>query len=394
MSTGLTLRAPVIPCPGKPPLVLHVFPTFAVGGAQVRFAALANRWGNRWRHAILALDGRFDCAERLDVPHERLTFPRVAAEPFPRRLIRIRQALRLWEPDVLVTSNWGSIEWAIANLWPPRIHHVHTEDGFGPDEAAGQKQRRVMTRRMALRFSTVVLPSTVLLRSAREQWRLPAARLHFVPNGLDLSRFRVSEAASGLSIPGEGPVVATVAALRSEKNLTRLIRAAGRLRRDGIAFRLLIVGDGAERMELEALVQAEGLAGQALFTGHMPDPAPAYRAMDVFALSSDTEQMPFSVLEAMATGLPVAATDVGDLRMMVSPENLPNIAPLNEDALAGALRPLLLDAGLRQRIGHANRAKAERDYDQDVMFETYARLLDGSGQPSSKAGKPDITVLR
>lgn len=387
MSTGGTLRISPGSCPGGRPLVLHVFPTFAVGGAQVRFAALANRWGERWRHAILALDGRFDCAERLDVPHDRLVFPSVAGETLPRRLLRIRQALRRWNPDVLVTSNWGAIEWAIANLWPRRIHHVHTEDGFGPDEASGQKQRRVLTRRLALRASTIVLPSTVLLRAAREKWRLPEARLHFVPNGLDLSRFRASGASPALTVPGDGPVVATVAALRPEKNLARLIRMAGLLRREGMAFRLLIVGDGAERPALEALARAEGLEDRTLFAGHMPDPAAAYRSMDVFALSSDTEQMPFSVLEAMATGLPVAATDVGDLRMMLAPENLPNVARLDDAALADALRPLLLDPALRQRIGLLNRAKAERDYDQEVMFATYAGLIEGRRSAVDQPGK-------
>jgi len=357
--------------------VLHVFPSFAVGGAQVRYAALANRWGPRWRHAVVSLDGRFDCAERLRVPVARIGFPAVPGEGLPRRLHRIRRLLRDLSPDALVTSNWGSIEWAVANLAPRRVRHLHTEDGFGPDEAAGQKRRRVLARQMALRFSTVALPSATLLRAARTLWRLPEARLRLVPNGIDLRRFRPDGPRAALAVPGEGPVIGTVAALRPEKNLARLIRAAALLRRDGAALRLLVIGDGPERPTLEALAAEQGLGDACLFAGHVPDPAAAYRAMDVFALSSDTEQMPFSVLEAMASGLPVAGTDVGDLRAMLPPESLPHVAAPDPAALAGALRPLLADPGLRTRLGAANRARAEREYDEEAMFAAYAGLIDG-----------------
>jgi glycosyltransferase involved in cell wall biosynthesis len=260
-------------------------------------------------------------------------------------------------------------------LAPPRLRHLHTEDGFGPDEAAGQKPRRVLTRRLALRWSQVALPSTVLLRAAREVWRLPERRLHHIPNGLDIRRFRPDGPGAGITVPGEGPVIGTVAALRPEKNIARLLRACALLRGEGHRFRLLVIGDGAERPALEALAGELGLAGCTLFAGHVPDPAAAYRAMDLFALSSDTEQMPFSVMEAMASAVPVAATDVGDVRVMLPSEGAAHIAARDDAALAAAIRPLLRDAALRARLGAASRAKAERDYDEETMFQAYAALI-------------------
>jgi glycosyltransferase involved in cell wall biosynthesis len=369
------------------PLVVHVFPTFAVGGAQVRFAALANRFGPRWRHAIIALDGRTGCAERLrpEVPVTLLPAPYPREAPLRARLAAIHGLLRRLQPATLVTSNWGSIEWAMARLALPGLRHLHTEDGFGPDEAAGQIRRRVLTRRLVLRWSAVALPSTLLLRAARETWKLPERRLHYIPNGLDLARFRPGGSAAALAPPGEGPVIGTVAALRAEKNIARLLRAAALLRTEGVTLRLLIIGDGNERPMLEALAAELGLAGVTRFTGHLPDPAASYAAMDVFALSSDTEQMPFSVMEAMASALPVAATEVGDLRAMLAPENLPNLAARDDAALAAALRPLLADASLRARLGAANRAKAERDYDEETMFQAYAALIDGT-LPAARPG--------
>lgn len=374
--TAVPARGPALP-PGSAPLLLHVFPTFAIGGAQVRLAALANRFGPRWRHAIVALDGRTDCAERLDpaVPLALLPSP-VTPGDGPARFRRIRAFLRRLAPSVLVTSNWGAIEWAAANLLPPRIRHIHTEDGFGPDEAGGQKPRRVLFRRLVLRRSTVVLPSLTLLRAARETWRLPERRLHYIPNGLDLARFRPEGPHTGLAPPGEGPVIGTVAKLRAEKNLARLLRACALLLRDGLAFRLVVIGDGPEEGMLRSLAAELGLGGITRFAGHVPDPAGAYRAMDLFALSSDTEQMPFSVMEAMASGLPVASTDVGDVAAMLGEPGRPFLAPKDDRALAAALRPLVSDAPLRHRTGVAMRARAEAEFDQERMFQAYAALIE------------------
>jgi glycosyltransferase involved in cell wall biosynthesis len=362
----------------SPPLLLHVYPTFNVGGAQVRFAALANRFGARWQHAVVSLDGGETCLERIapGVPLTMLPSPTRKGEALPRAMVNIGKLLHRLKPDLLVTSNWGSIEWALARLAMPGLPHIHTEDGFGPEEAGGQFPRRMLTRRIALRRSTVVLPSSILLRAARDSWHLPSSRLHHIPNGLDLARFNPEGPVADLALPGEGLVVGTVAALRTEKNLGRLLRAAALLRREGLAFRLVIFGDGSERPGLEALARELELGASVRFAGHLTDPAAAYRAMDLFVLSSDTEQMPFSVLEAMATGLPIASTDAGDIRAMLSAENQPHIAAKDDAALAAAMRPLLQDAALRARLGQANHAKARQDYDEETMFQAHAALID------------------
>ena len=358
-----------------PLLVLSVFATFAVGGPQVRFAAVANYHGRAFRHAVVAMDGRLDCAVRLS-PDLDVSFPQVGIRRGAglANLAGFRRALKALAPDVLVTHNWGSIEWAMANL-AVGVRHVHVEDGFGPEEALGQIRRRVLTRRWVLHRSTVALPSLTLERIATEVWRLPARRLHYIPNGLDLDRFNPSGPAAALSVPGEGPLVGTVAALRAEKNLSRLLRAVRMLRDEGTALRLAIVGDGPDRPRLEALAAELGIAGAVLFTGAILDPSAAYRRFDVFGLSSDTEQMPLSVLEAMASGLPVAATAVGDVPRMLAAENRPFLCGKEDAALAEALRPLLQDVALRRQIGVANRAKAEHDYNERIMFRAYGELL-------------------
>ncbi len=356
--------------------VLHVFSTFAVGGPQVRTAALINRFGPRYRHSILAMDGNYACAERISADIE-IGYPSVEihkGDTLGNRR-RFRAFLHATRPDVLVTSNWGSIEWAMANL-PTLVRQIHIEDGFGPEERSHQIRRRVLTRRILLRFCRVVLPSRTLFGIARDIWRLPRRRLNYVPNGIDLHGSDM--AASAGNWPGDGPVIGTVAALRPEKNLSRLLRAFAIMRQTAAA-RLVIVGDGAERPALERLAAELGVAETVYFAGHLARPQEILGSFDIFALSSDTEQMPLTVLEAMAARLPVAGTDVGDVRAMLAAENNDFIVALDDQALAGSVLRLLASPMLRHSIGQANLAKAVRDYDQEAMFLTYAALFDGLG---------------
>jgi glycosyltransferase involved in cell wall biosynthesis len=357
----------------SPPLVMHVFPTFAVGGAQVRFTALANYFGREFRHIVVALDGDTGCRERLD-PGLDIVFPSVAA---PKNAMlanawRFRSLLRRWRPDVLVTGNWGAIEFAMANL-PSLTRHLHVVDGFGPEERETQIGRRVLIRRLVLGRGKVIVPSRNLERIATEIWKLPPRVVRYVPNGIDLTRFdsRLREPRSG------PPVIGTVAALREEKNLGRLLRAFASVAATEPA-RLVIVGDGDERGPLTALAKDLGVPDLVTFTGHRGDTPALYAGFDLFALTSDTEQMPLSVMEAMASGLPVVSTDVGDVRAMLAPENLPYVGARDDDVVAGLLRTLLADPGERKRIGAANRAKAERDFDQAVMFGAWHGLWTGA----------------
>lgn len=351
------------------PTLLHVFPTFAVGGSQMRFATLANRLGARFRHVVVAMDGREDCRERLN-PALDVTFVRPALRQ--RDTIgnwqRFRTLLRSVRPHRLVTYNWGSIECAMAN-WPGVAGHVHIEDGFGPEEATRQLPRRVLTRRCVLARSTVVLPSRTLFALASKVWRLNPQILRYVPNGVDCRRF----GAPGV-VPyrwdGEGPIIGTVAALRREKNIGRLIDAF-RAARARMPCRLLIAGDGPERASLEA--HAAPLGADVRFVGQVRNPETIYAALSVLALSSDTEQMPTAVLEAMASGLPVVSTDVGDVAAMVAEENRAFITP--PDGLAEALLRVASDRSRASDIGVANRRKACRDFGEDRMVEAYQSLF-------------------
>ncbi len=358
---------------------LHVFSTFAVGGPQTRFASIADGLGAKYRHLIVSMSGRTEAAGLLSgrTRYELVDFTRAPADPITNTR-RFTRELRRLQPDLLVTYNWGALEWALGNLVGPRLPHIHVEDGFGPDEARRRLARRAWLRRIALmRTRTVVVPSHNLERIAQQEWGVPRRRLVYLPNGVDTTRFGARMPQDGWAFakhPGE-LAVGTCAALRPEKNLTRLIRAFADC---GVAnSRLVICGEGPERSKLEQAARVLRVSDRVTFTGYISRPETVLAGLDLFAMSSDTEQMPYGLLEAMAAGLPAVATDVGDTKVIVAEPNRPFIVQLSDEAqLARNLGTLLRSAALRARLGEANRIKAESEFSLDVMIRAYDRLFE------------------
>jgi len=366
--------------------LLHVFSTFDPGGPQVRTVRLAEALGDGFRHTFVALDGRTGARELLP---EGLA-ARVLDAPRKGTLSVVRwtrQVLAEERPDLLLTYNWGAIEVVLGSRGSayPVLHH---EDGFLPEESRRLLRRRTWTRRLLLpRVQGVVVPSHRLHTIAQETWRLDAAKVHLVPNGVHTADFapRPQESAelrASLGIPADAPVVGSVGHLRPEKNPVRLVEAFARA---GVAAaHLLVLGDGSERARVEEAVRRHGLEARVHLAGHRRDTVPSYGAMDVFCISSDTEQMPVALLEAMASGLAVASTDVGDVHRMLPGAQAPWVAgdvagtPDDVDgateALAGSLRGLLQDGETRTRLGAANREHVARHYAFEGMVDAYRAL--------------------
>ena len=371
------------------PHLCHVFPTFAHGGPEVRTALLLDATADQFRHTVVSLGGDVQgrCRVRPGGGTRFLPGPPRGGVLYPLQLARLLKSLR---PDLLLTYGWGGTDaiWAARLCGLPRV--IHTEDGFLPDEAAGQKWKRVLARRVLLRFADcVVCPSRTLQRIAAGLWWLPARKVTYLPNGIDTARFspptleasRRARHALGLD-PSE-LVVGTVGHLRAEKNQARLLRAFAALARRRPA-RLLLVGDGPLRAPLAEQARGLGVEDRVLFAGVVNDPADLYRALDLFALSSDTEQMPLALLEAMSTGLAVVSTDVGDVAAMVGPGNRPYVvAPADDSGYAAALAALAEDAAARRELGEANRRRCLEHYDMGAMTQAYLNLYRGTlrGKP-------------
>lgn len=366
--------------------ILHVFSTFAPGGPQVRTCRLLPELPREWKHAIVALDGCTDARTLLD--------PALGVEilPSPPRASTVATALRLARlfrerrPDLLCTYNFGALDALLATRLAGLRAVIHHEDGFRPDEVAGQKRRRVWARRFALGVArTLIVPSFTLERIALDVWKQPAERVRRIPNGIRVSDFPRADKnparRAELGIPLDAPLIGFVGHLRPEKNPVRAVEALAAA--DLPTAHLLILGDGPERPRVEETARRLGLTARVHLAGHRADPRPDYRAMDAFLISSDTEQMPVALLEAMASALPVVSTDVGDVRAILPAEQGEFVTPPTAQALGAALAKLL---GLRAGpLGSANRARVEREFTFEGMVSAYRDVYATALAPSRTA---------
>ncbi len=364
------------------PRMLHLHSTFAAGGKEVRCAQLINAFGHKLSHDIVSAVPESMEAQRLissSLPVAYPTkFPSLQGKPLPPRLMRIAKAMKPY--DLILTYNWGSMDAVMAHTLfgkamglPPLIHH---EDGFNEDEQEKLKGKRNWFRRLALGTSTaLVVPSEQLEEIALDVWDQPIGRVKRIANGIDTLAFAKKPKPSAL--PGVTKQtgekwVGTLAGLREVKNLPRLVRAFAGLPED---WRLVIVGEGPEQEAISKEAVRLNISNRVHLPGFAANPARYVGLFDIFALSSDTEQFPISVVEAMAAGIPVASTDVGDVADMVSDANASFVVSKSDDTnLANALKKLADDANLRKTVGEANRVKALAEYDQKVMIDTYRRL--------------------
>lgn len=362
--------------------LLHVFASFGLGGVPIRISEVINALPNQFRHTIVALDSCFDARKRL-APHVDVRFHTVTLARYclPCCIVELKNLIRGRAPDLLLTYNWGAIECALTNRIFDVCNHIHFESGFGQEEASGQLWRRNLFRRFALgHVQKLVVPSRTLMRIASDAWKIPPSKLLHIPNGVDVSRYsgEAGRRENGVLVDMARyeTIVGTVAPLRPEKNIGRLLRAfAATPGRQNSA--LVIAGDGSDLPQLRALAKTLKIADDTYFLGHVENVPDVLRAIDVFALSSDTEQMPNSLLQAMATARPVAAVDVGDVRSILSPENRPLVVPCHEPALAAALAALLSDATRRKALGRSNQERVRTHYSLEGMIAAYATLLGG-----------------
>lgn len=363
------------------PRLLHLHSSFAAGGKELRAAKLMNAFGKGVEHVVVsAVPGEMAAAAAVG-RHVRVAypddFPALSGRPFPRRLLGLARAMQGF--DLVLTYNWGAMDAVMAHTvfgrhlgLPPLIHH---EDGFNQDEAERLKPVRNWYRRIALTHAQgLVVPSQRLEQIARTAWAQPARKVFRIANGIALADYggRARPDALPRVIKRDGELwLGTLAGLRAVKNLPRLVRAFARMPEP---WNLVILGEGPERDAIRAEAVRLGLGHRVHLPGFASDPAKVLGLFDLFALSSDSEQFPISVVEAMAAGLAVVSPRVGDVAAMLAPENRPFVTPAGDEAALGAaLAALAGDPAARQAIGAANRARAAADYDEAQMIAAYAR---------------------
>jgi sugar transferase (PEP-CTERM/EpsH1 system associated) len=369
------------------PLVAHVVFRFAVGGLENGVVNLINRMPReRWRHAVIALtevDEAFaQRLQRADVFLAALNKPPGHGIRLYPRLFRLFRELR---PAIVHTRNLAALE-AMVPAWaagvPVRIHGEHGRD-VGDLDGGNRKYQRI--RKLYRPFvQHYVALSRDLERYLIDRIGVPAARVAHIYNGVDSARFRPRggrrEPIAGS--PFNDPalfVVGAVGRLEAVKDQTNLARAfVSALRSDPAAaqrLRLVLVGDGPLKSAVEAIVRAAGVERLVWFAGERGDVAELLRGLDCFVLPSLAEGISNTLLEAMATGLPVIATRVGANADLMEEGAAGRLVPrADPDTLARELLALLDDPARALSYGRAGRQIVERRFSLERMVADYESL--------------------
>ncbi len=362
--------------------ILHLHSTFDLGGKEARAAKLMNNFGDLAEHVILtavpgALGARDAIDKQIAVSFPGEAAPSLAGLPGVGRYRQLAQYMKSF--SLILSYNWGAMDGVMAHTLlgrrmglRPLIHH---EDGFNEDEIDRLSTKRNWFRTIALqRAHSLVVPSKTLEKIAMTAWHQPPEKIVRFPNGIDIKRYLKPcqrGAFPGFVRRNDEIVVGTVAGLRAVKNIPRLVRAVAAA---GPKVRLAIAGEGPERSAIMAEAQRMGISDRVMMPGFLRDPARYVGLFDIFALSSDSEQYPISLVEAMAAGCAVVSTDVGDVRDIVSTSNRDYIVPRDDDALATAICTLVQNNELRASLGQKNRDRAYAEYDEVRMFARYRQL--------------------
>jgi len=356
-----------------------VITSMPVGGAETLLVNLLRRFSaERVQPQVICLKERGLLGEQLvgEFPvHSGLIAQRWDA----RVLWRLRQILQQEQLDGVVTVGagdkmfWGRL--AARSLGLPVIisalHSTGWPDGVG----------------RANRWLTPITDAFVAVAESHgdfliEQERFPAAKVQVIPNGIDTERFRFSAAARAAMRQAWGwndstPVCGVVAALRPEKNLGLFLRAAARVRESLPSAGFVIVGSGPEETGLRALAAELGLAEQVRFLGLRQDTPEVLSGLDLFALTSDNEASPVSILEAYGVERPVVATRVGSVPETVEEGRSGRLVPVGDvAAMAQAWVDVLSAADRGRAWGAVGRGRVVSRHSLQSMTDGYTELME------------------
>jgi len=371
-----------------PPLIAHIIYRLDVGGLENGLVRLINQApADRYRHAIICLTESTNFSQRIrqpDVPIIQLQKRSGREIGVYRRLWR---ALKDLDPTIVHTRNLGVLEAQIAAALagvPVRIHGEHGRDMYDLDGSSVKYRLfRKSVRPLVHHYTAVSRDLATWLVSAIG---IPANRVTQIYNGVDTERFHPACAGERRIGPqGFAPegafVVGTVGRMHTVKDQLTLVRAFLRLIETfpeaRARVRLMLVGDGPLRRECSRLLESANAGNLAWLPGERSDIPELMRSMDLFVLPSLGEGISNTILEAMASGLPVVATRVGGNPELVTEGRTGTLVPASDpDALMQAIYRYLCGPDLAPAYGRAARAHVEASFSWDSMVTGYMGVYD------------------
>lgn len=369
------------------PLVLHVVHRFDTGGLENGLVNLINHMPQAaYRHAVLALTEVTEFKRR--VRHDDVRFIALGKPPgqglwlYPT-FMRVLSDLR---PTIVHTRNLGTLEFQLPAALARVRGRVHGEHGRDIDDLDGSSLRHRGLRRLYRPFvHTHVALSRDLAAYLTGVIGVAPVRVRQIYNGVDTQRFSpVAEPERITGCPFSAPahwVVGTVGRMVSVKNQTLLANAFVQAAALDPLFaqkaRLVMIGGGDLLAQVRAILDEAGLADHAWLPGERSDVPDVMRGLNCFVLPSLAEGVSNTILEAMASGLPVVATRVGGNDELVTDGQTGHLVPSGDvDAMARALIAMARDRDRTRQMGLAARREVERRFSMPAMAQAYCRLYD------------------
>lgn len=368
--------------------IAHLIHRLDIGGLENGLVHLINNTpADRYDHAIICMTEYTDFVKKIDRSDVPVFALHKREGQDPRAYLRLWRLLRRLRPQILHTRNLAALEGvlmgALAGV-PCRIHGEHGRDVH--DLRLDNRRYRRLRRILRPFVSHYVALSDELADYLRNQVGVPPHRLSRIHNGVDSGRYHPSRAGrEALPVEEFAPpgslVVGTVGRLEPVKDQITLTRAfVSLLRRVPEArarLRLVIVGDGSLRPGIEGLLRDAGAEDLAWLAGNRNDVPAILRGLDLFVLPSLAEGHSNGILEAMASGLPVVATQVGgNPELVVDGTTGYLVPPADAEALASAIERYLDQPELGPRHGAAGRRRIEEGFSLERMVERYLSLYD------------------
>ncbi len=367
--------------------IVHVIHRLDVGGLENGLVNLINHLPGRFRHSIVCLTDVQSFQERIEREVNIYELNKREGKDFGvyRRLWRL---LRRLGPDIVHTRNLGTLDCVPVAAFAGVPCRIHGEHGWDLIDLHGSNVKYRWLRRLCRPWIT----RHVAVSKHLAEW-LGATlghddRVVQLYNGVDTARFRVGSGRE--SFPNKFRderlfVVGTVGRMEAVKDPMTLVRAFVRLveikpemRRK---LRLVILGDGSLKHEIDTLLATHRLRDLAWIPGNRDDIPELLRGFDLFVLPSLNEGISNTVLEAMASGLAVIATDVGGNPELVIDGETGSLIPRSEaSTLADVIDAYAADPARVRREGQAGRVRVEKHFSLDAMISTYAKLYDDTAR--------------
>jgi len=370
------------------PLIVHVIYRLDVGGLENGLVNLINRIpAERFRHAIICLTDYSEFRERLqrsDIPVFALRKPAGNSPLIHWKLWRLFRRLR---PDIVHTRNLAALEAAVPAALAGVPFLIHGEHGRDVNDLDGSNRKYQIWRRLLKPFvDHYIAVSRDLEDYLQQKIAVAPARVTQIYNGVDSRKFFPTEKElrqiphPGFCGPGHF-VIGTVGRMQEVKDQVTLARAfvllMQRMPHAEQRLRLVMIGDGPLRARAQALLADAGVAEYAWLPGGRDDVADIMRGFDLFVLPSLAEGISNTILEAMATGLPVVATGVGgNVELLQSQVTGTLVAPADAESMARAVQRYVDDADLCKRQGAAARCVIARSFSMDAMVNAYMGVYD------------------